>query len=243
MNLKRVRELFVRWSGRSDLANDDGSDRGADVFIQQGADWLDEVVENPKSVSRYLVEVAVGDHFANVPRLQRVESIWIMGVINGITGRQKLDEKDLNWMRDRFSGVWSDLDKGVPKYYSYNVIGLQGNQWEKDLDGLSDVTDIYDVEDHFDDTGILWMPPANVVFTLTVFGDFYQRILDSDSAINYWTSFKPLVLAKAACLMQESSLRNFQGESDWEKSLARDLRGIDIVTAGQAIGESNEMRG
>ncbi len=69
MNLKRVRELFVRWSGRSDLANDDGSDRGADVFIQQGADWLDEVVENPKSVSRYLIEVGVGDHFANVHRL------------------------------------------------------------------------------------------------------------------------------------------------------------------------------
>lgn len=45
MNLIEIRELFRNTSGRYDLVNDDFSDNGADLFINDAIKWLDSKID------------------------------------------------------------------------------------------------------------------------------------------------------------------------------------------------------
>lgn len=42
MDLEDIRDKFIELSGRDDLANDDGTDNGADYFINAGQKFLDK---------------------------------------------------------------------------------------------------------------------------------------------------------------------------------------------------------
>lgn len=248
MSLKDVRRMFCEeYTGRYDLINEDGSDAGADKFIRQAADWLDEMVEHPKSVARYIINVTQGDYYKHVPRLQRVHQVWIMGEdVEGNHKRQRLHYRTLDWLRSEYYEPWDEEDQDTPYYYAVDPIGLAGSQWDWDsadeLSGLDDVGDIKE-GDHFDYTGILWAPPSDGTYVMTVFGDFYSRKLTTDAALNYWTAVKPLTLAKAAAMQHEASLRNRKGEEDWLASIEVDLRGIDKAQAGKELNETNQMEG
>jgi len=214
---------------------------------------LDEETDNPKSVARHVVEVAAGDYSAEIPRCMGMPQVWIMGAdVDGQERRKALLYRTLAWLRTAYSEPWSDVTQGAPTYFSFNVIGLEGDQFDYDsadeLDGLYDVADVHSYDEdeadgHFIYNGLLWMPPADSTLTMNVFGHFYQKKLVLDTDINYWTVRKPLTLVKAACMMHESSLRNKQGYADWKAMVDDDLLGVDKSVADMESANINQMEG
>ena len=252
MNLKQVRRLFVEWSGREDLVNEDYSDRGADEFIRQAADWLDENLDHPKSETRHVVQITQGDFYIQLPRCQAITGVWIMGTdVDGQYIRRQLEgPRTMAWIRNEYNEKWSSQSQDTPRDFGLNIIGLDGSQQDltsSDLSGYDDIEDLIlsgDVTNHhFQYTGILLAPVADQTYTVNVFGRFYQSTLTDDTDLNYWTVVKPFVLAKAACRMHEGTLRNFQGEKDWMASLDIDLQALDKSSADLLSAGLTEMNG
>ena len=248
MALKDIRREFVEWSGRADLMNADGSDRGADKFIRAASDRLDEETDRPKQVARHIIDVDEGDYSAEIPRCLGIPQVWVMSA----TTRYALEFKTLAWIRKEYNEPWASTDNGVPAYFCLNVVGLDGSQfdWDADdeLDGLYDVADVhsYDADEaaaHFEYNGLLWMPPASSTLTMNLFGNFYEKKLTLDTDINYWTVCKPLVLVAAACREHEASLRNTAGWDDWNKVVDYGLEGVDKAEADTDSASTNEMEG
>lgn len=252
MNLRQVRRQFVTDSGREDLINEDGSDRGADKYIQAAADWLDENMDHPKSTTRHVELLSSGSYYLHLPRCQTVEQVWIMGedVDGQYIRRQLSGPRSAAWIRHNYNEKWSEQSQDTPTDYSLDVIGLEGSQVgleSTDLSSYDDVDDLLLADDsnapHYKYTGMLFVPVADQEYTLSVFGKFYQKELTTDTDQNYWTVVKPLILSKAACRLVEGALRNFQGEQDFLKSIEVDMRALDKSFADQTSAGLLELNG
>ncbi len=116
--------------------------------------------------------------------------------------------------------------QGEPSYYSLDVV--------RD----TDVTET-------DPTvrGIVFGPPADTYYTLSVFGIFRFGLLSSDTDTNYWTDEWAILLLYATLYTLESFYRNTAGMRDWMNAITTILFGIESDKVEEESHNINQMRG
>lgn len=91
--------------------------------------------------------------------------------------------------------------------------------------------------------GILFYPPADGVYTISVLANFYEKALVNDTDKNFWSINYPNLLVRAALLELEKTYRNTEGVSDYERPLREDLLSIDFDGYEEEVAGINKMLG
>ena len=91
--------------------------------------------------------------------------------------------------------------------------------------------------------GILFMPPADGVYAMTIYGGFFSDLSD-DLDTTYHSEMYPELLLMASNLALEVFFRNTQGFNDWLNSMQVWLRTIDhdLVRAEMVLA-GNTLKG
>lgn len=119
-------------------------------------------------------------------------------------------------------------------------LSAQGEPYYYSLDVVRDV-DVTETDSTV--RGILFGPPADGYYTLTVVGIFRFTELSSDIDTNYWTDEWSLLLLYAALYTLESSYRNTAGMRDWMNAITTILFGIELDKVEEEIHDIDQMRG
>lgn len=112
--------------------------------------------------------------------------------------------------------------------------------------GFSDFTfDLDDVVygDTFDIGAIMWMPPADTVYTLSILAHFRERSLINSSDKNFWSDQFEEILITASLMMLERFYRNTEGVNDYKRELTDDLRTVGFEVIEEEISGINQMQG
>ncbi len=244
MTLLQIRELFREASGRYDLY-DAGTAGSAfsDIFlIQQGSRYLDERYPQPENFRWYKLEANTGDFRLVVPDLILAKEVWAM---ESGGNRFQLTYKPLGFLKSQYAKDSSSLDTGAPKYWSNDLIMLAPDQIDL---GAADFS--YDADELlFDPTlekrGILWMPPLDATYMISILGEFYSESLTLANDINPWSVKFPMALVHAALLALERFYRNFEGVRDQAANIADLLTGPEYSTVErETVGLANsQMQG
>lgn len=150
----------------------------------------------------------------------------------------------------RFEGVLTGVDTARPLYYAINIPDLGPAQG--DFLGLADFDDhgAYDYQElHFGPNkrqkyrSIVFMPPADATYTMTIIGLFESTELVNDTDHSYWTENHPNLLAQAAMRELEIAYRNAEGERSATQAIQREIFNIDKDLAEEESAEINQMEG
>ena len=97
--------------------------------------------------------------------------------------------------------------------------------------------------DRFHQDGIIFMPPADGVYTMTIFGLFFSKMED-DVDISYHSELFPELLLAASAYSLEVFYRNTQGANDWLTAIQRGLTGMDHDLVREEMAQAtNTLRG
>ncbi len=208
MNLQEVRQLFAEKSGFLDSVNEDGSDNGADFYLNSGQRYLDKLVERRRDIGRVFRYMGPGSYFV---RFRNCRVIHRVGV--GTTDSWNwLTRKNLVELRAEFSKPFELLDRGAPKYFAPAYLRPYDPSSE-DFDGYIGYMDVMTDWKEYD--GVILAPPTDQPYHIEVWGKFYSESLESDSDTSYWTINYPDLLIMAAQRQLEAFFRNSQGVQDW----------------------------
>ncbi len=219
MTLRAVRDLFIERSGRYDLANTDGSDNGADWYINAGQKFLDRKFDHRKATASFYTELAAGEWSADFELCRAVSEVWV----NNGEVRVKLERKTLRELKELYNGVITDSMNGSPLYYCPSTLRAT------DLTDKSSLGEFVQrsVADSHVLHGVLILPPPDEAIVVEVVGKFYTEPLEDDTDENYWTELHDDVLLKAALYQLEVFYRNTEGANDWLKALGLDVEELD----------------
>ncbi|MCP4392858.1 MAG: hypothetical protein GY804_01090 [Alphaproteobacteria bacterium] len=139
-------------------------------------------------------------------------------------------------------GRVTGLDTGTPTYFS-SIQSLPSPQLTVNNMGSTETFELlFGTTKHKED-GILFLPPADGAYTMTVFGRFFS-VLSDDLDTSYHSEMYPELLLMAASMALEVMYRNTQGVNDWLFSMDKWLRGADHDLAEEEIVLSGlEMKG
>ena len=112
MNLLQIRQKFRDLSGRFDLVNEDGSDNGADFFINEGRKYLDRLEETQKSWGSVYKRLPLNHIGVAIPLCRAIKTVWA----TTSTARWRLDKKPLDYIMTNFLPE-SVQEPGTPLYY------------------------------------------------------------------------------------------------------------------------------
>lgn len=86
---------------------------------------------------------------------------------------------------------------------------------------------------------LLFLPPADKAYTLSVFGAAYTASLDDDNDVSWWSEKHPEILIRAARLQLEMDAhRNSTGVKDFAAMLEADVRHIYYETVAEQCAAS-----
>lgn len=237
MTLVEIRKQFVKISGRYDLVIDttDWADGGADFYLQAGQNYLDRLLNTPKSESSYYEALSAGDWYLTFQKCRSIREVWI----NNSEGRSKLDKKSMTWLYKEFAGLISATDNGTPLYYCPAKLRTQ-NDTDRESLGIF-FNYVADDSDHL--RGVLIFGPPDESIVVEVKGLFYSTELTADATESYWTLNWPETLVKAA--MQQIAIfqRDHQDALGWKSAISEDLMGIDKDTVDEGISGVNQIVG
>jgi len=221
MPLSDIRARFIVATGRKDLVNEDGSDNCANAFINAGMRLLDSIITNPKTRCWFKNDLAVGQVKLEIEHCRIIDEVWVMNA----DGRTQLDVKSLEWLRENYADATTDIDRGRPTYYSSAVLPLAPSQVALTAENFTDEF-TYDFEDIlFADKeeyrGVIFLPPADLVYTMSILGSFFHKPLTLDADENYWTKVHSELLVYAAGYSLEIFYRNTEGANDWMRAILR----------------------
>ena len=155
------------------------------------------------------------------------------------------------WVADDGTGTWhynaTLIDVGTPLYYAVNIVGLAPAQSAfavsgGSFNGMVGYQDIIE-GDHFRYTGLVIMPPPDVIYTIETIGYFLSKRLVVDADISFWSVGYPEILVFAALYALELFYRNNAGANEWLSKIDIALRGIDRNMVEQEITECTFMEG
>ena len=240
MTLTQIRALFESRSGRSDLVNADGSDNGADFFIQSGQRTLERLVEVDKSWARSYKTLAAGDYYAIFKGCRAVKEVWL----STADGRVRLEKVSQREMREEY---YEDAPDAVTQgdTLSYCLISLRTYP-DADavvIDYLYDDELTDDATTDYEYTGIIFQPPPDVAAQLEVFGLFYSPKLSDDADKNYWTVNHPEILLIGALYQLEVAYRNTEGANDWMRAIQLELVGLEKDWVESEIADVTQIEG
>lgn len=242
MNLKQLRLTLRGISGRYDLVDADGADRGMNYYINAGVRFLDSNYSGIKGVGHHYQLLPAGTYFAQFERCRAVHEVWVADQ----DARVKLQKRSRAELLQYYTKPFSEMDKGAPSYYTpISLRNIPEELSADDLTALDFVTQYMDTlsTDHYSYNGVLFLPPTDKQYMLEVVGTFYSRPLTTDTDENFWSVEHENLLVAATMLQIESTHRNSQGVNDWLNVIAAHLDGINKDLAEQEAADVDQMRG
>lgn len=228
MNLLQLRTQFRTISGRFDLVNADGSDNGADFYINEGRKYLDRSDETQKSWASCFRFVEIGGFSVTFPHCRAIKEVWAMST----TARWQLEKKNLqDLIAGYMTGLPSSRTSGTPLYYSPCLTRyIPEDALVADIESFVGWVDVPAGGAH-EYNAILINVPADERISLDVKGLYYSMELVDETDTNFWSGAHPMTLIMAAMRQLEIINRNTQGVNDWSSAIAVDMAqlGMDLV--------------
>ena len=237
MQLSNLATLFKSITGRYDLYSTSSTVYNYKTVLWEATKFLSDNYMFPDSYRQYKKDIAVGDYYLDsMTYIKNIKQV----TISNSDGISYLTRKNLRWMKDNYlgTGAISDVDQGTPSYYSPFMTGLSPQQVDlTSSDYTDDFTyDIFGVRftDDYDARGIVWMPPTDEIYTVTIEGDFYPLQLSSDTDENYWSANFPEALCIACNYVLASHQSNLNKMMEIKTILDQYLFGPekDVVDEG-----------
>ncbi len=253
--LGEIRANLVEVTGREDLVNSDGSDNGANFYINDGIKFLAE--QRPSTASR-IQDIAIGTTRFTVENCQAIQAVSVTDA-NGWYYLVKLSLQNFRTKYpDLMEGastsetppiVSTALGTGSPGYYAIaqHALAPQDNFADSDDWANADnaTYDYWDViaGDHYLQKAILLAPIPDTAYTLRVWGLFYPKTLEDDGDMNEWTMRFPGLVVSAAAYKLEARQRNTAGRHDWLAEIRDSLLAIDRSDVHEEITQIDRIRG
>jgi len=233
--LSDIRDQVLLESGRLDLV-DNGR---IDYFIRAGSRYLDLTTEHKRSYSKHLVDLAAGDYFKEITLLRSVLKVELF---NAADGRSELKKLSYSEFRSKFGTSLSSTDNARPSYYCAPISHLSSGVGTKDVDFTLDYEDvIFTLPEG--KTGILLGSPSDGVYTLSVTGKFWSKVLTLDKDINFWSQNHEDLLVHATMYAIEKSYRNTEGQKDAENAMNPLKLNLEFDLVEEEIVGKNQMVG
>ncbi len=241
MNLGEIREKIRILSGRFDLVNSDGTDNGADFFINEGRKYLDRLNETQQSAASHYAILSESEFFVTVPYCRAIKEIWAAD-INGRWQLEKMNLQDL--MAQYLVKFPSERSTGRILYYAPCINRTAPADIMAGADDLSAFAGF--MEQSSSGVGynsILFNCPVEKQTMIDVRGNFYSEELINDSDENFWSIHHPFILCMGAMRAIEISHRNTQGVNDWTKAIMTELQQLEMDYVDEMISEVDQMKG
>jgi hypothetical protein len=242
MNLREIRIQFRDLSGRFDLVNADGSDNGADFFINEGSRWLDRSLRFNKDEGSYLSILSIGSWYIQFPMARAIKKVFIANSDQD-SRRRELEKVKLSRLLTRYlNKPPSQWTNGIPLHYSTFSGRYIPEDTTTDLTLQTFATYIGVVPiTTFDVNTIILSAPVSEQLLIELVGLFYSMQLVNDTDTNFWSTMYPLTLVQSAI----RHVYVVSGNSAMLKTLES---GIDLVSIEkdlieQEIAGINQMRG
>jgi len=250
MDLLTFREFFRKQSGRFDLVNSDGSDNGADVFINAGQKDLDRLVDIPAGIGRVFKDIVAGDFLVTFQDCRAILEVWCIGTnAEGKTTRLPLTKEtqqdlrgvDKKTLVEGYTEMMSNVAQDRPKFYTPAQLRLvtDANGQSGSISGSMDV-----LSDGFQNlNGVFFMPPADGNYSIEIIGNFYTKTLKEDTDYTFWSDQHPTILYMATMRQLEIMHRNTEGVKDWDRAIANEVGTIDMDGVMEGSSDVNQMEG
>jgi hypothetical protein len=140
------------------------------------------------------------------------------------------------------AGRANQIGTGQPIYFSPIVSTPHP---EITLDNLpsAETHDLLFGLDRFQRDGILFLPPADTSYTMTIYGYFFSK-MELDADVSYHSEVYPELLVMTSALVLEAFYRNTAGVQDWFSSMDLILKGIDHdLVREEMVLSGNQLRG
>lgn len=251
MEYKDIREKFAQLSGRYDLINPDTlEDAGADLFLNEGQKFLDNLITLPQSRASYPAVIEAGGFYVRVQRLRAVLKVWATASDGS---RTELVKKDISTLREWYGEEYSLITRSAPAYYApvsfrpYPDTVLTATLAAADA---KDYADLITDNTHYAYNGIILLPPADARYTIRIEGLFYSPELSAtlSGAVwtqtkSYWTEVHPMTLIDAA-IYRLSSFYGDEGVMKLKRSAVTDmLAGMDANVVEEESAGVDQMEG
>lgn len=214
MNLAQIRDLFIKRSGRYDLINEDGTDAGANFFIQSGSRFLDRRSNVDSTQSGAAVCEALSDGYIQLPECWLIKEV-LVATPDGWRPLRKVHSAR-SFVCHRHLTYPTFYVSKVQRYYpdSDTLPAALQNAPASAFDCQDAATNMMTLE---------VFPHPYKSATIQVIGNFYSSPLIEDHDTNVWTDNFPDTLVKAALYQLEIFYRNTEGANDWLTSIQLDL--------------------
>jgi hypothetical protein len=244
MNLLELRQQFRLVSGQHGLVAADGTDNGANFYINAGQRHLDRMDTTQKSPAVAFRWLNIDFYAVSFQYCRAVKEVWI----STITARWQLEKKPLQDMiATYFTTLPSGIDSGAPGYYAPMVTRASPEMFDApaddaDFEGFAGYIDVMSA-DHFAYNAVLIAPPANEKMMVEVKGLFYTYPLVGDEDESYWSVVHPDVLIMSTLRSIEIMNRNTQGVKDMDVAIAAATIGIGKDLVEEEIAEITQIEG
>lgn len=238
MALADVKEKFIELSGRADLEDDENVVK-SEFFINAGQKYLDGLLEQGKTVARYFTNLITGQILVPIENLRAVQTVW---VADG-EERTQLHKVDMEHLRRRYNIPKSSLDSGRPRHYAPAILRPFGEVLDIGTLTYSWLADDILASGHETKKGIVIYAPADVVYTLEVWGKFWSKTLSEPTDTSFWTENHEDLLIKAALREVEIFHRNTEGQKDWELAIGFAMMEINKDAIEEEIAEIDQLGG
>lgn len=215
MNLAEIRDAFVKRSGRYDLVNEDGTDNGANFFIQCGSRFLDRRSNIRK------VQQGTAIYQVDKSGIIILNDCWFISEIYAL---EQNNYYKLQEIRTRHSPQFMLRGVQNPRYYLKLPTRYSPNLEVTPASNVKAPASAfvgYDLS--FEAFSIELLPHPFDSTTIEVIGNFYSTPLIEDTSHNLWSELFPDTLIKAALYQLEIFYRNTEGANDWLTSIQLDL--------------------
>ena len=241
MNLLQFRQKFRELSGRFDLVNEDGSDNGADFFINEGRKFLDRLDETQKSWASYFRILNVGSFSASFPYCRALKEVWIADTTNG---RWQLEKKPLQDLISGYlTGLPSSRTSGTPLYYAPCLTRyIPEDALAGDIGAFAGFIEV-PAGDALEYNSVLLNVPVENQSMLDIRGLFYSMELVDDDDANYWSTVHPMLLYMSAARQMEIVNRNTQGVRDWTNAIVTEMQQLGMDLVEELVAEVDQMEG
>ena len=224
MNLREIRKQFVHASGRFDLRNDDGTDNGADFYLQAGQKHLENLVHYDKAKASHYVQLN-GLSGVVLPQVRTVETVLAKTLTESARPLTRMSLAQALTLVDACS------TSEIPSYYL--LIRSRGNA-ESLFFGIEMLSAVSaaDVSDgtRFDSHALIVFPALQTtqVVQLEVIGLTRESLLHDDTDENFWSLQWPSLLVYAGLRELEVLYRNTAGVRDWDVAIQGTLTALEF---------------
>lgn len=221
MNLSTGRAAFKQLSGRFDLVNPDGSDNGADYWLNQGQNYLDDRF-NFVSKAVNMTTLTVDSFYVKVKWLKFPTAVYVIDP--DTRSRYYLTR----WEEKDFKEVFTHPDEqtsSLPLVYCVAV-----NTLAPGLNYLQATVDTYDDGDQVSLTlsalykTLLFSPKADKAYELYVQGIYKSMELIEDTDSTIWTVLYSRLWLYASLYQLEVAYKNAEAMKSWLLALENEAQ-------------------